>query len=348
MKDVMSPRQGTAAAFVGGLSLSAAAAGIDWRGAALAVPVAALAGWCWGRLAGQKQGWAAEWTGRMRIPLTLLYIVSIVILSGTVLGSAGQRLTRPEGKDVGWVIVLIWLPTLWLTIKKPAVLGRAAEIFRPAMGCVVIVVLLLGAGQVEWERLWRPSGTLWVSFVRAAGISGWGVMAALMAGGEDRTARRAGWGAAAAAVLTLMSAVTVGTLGPVLAASEERPFFVLSVGLGQTSRVEGLVSALWLIADITLVGLIGQTARRLWMVVRLPREKGGAVLIALIALGIGLWSGLTGQTEAVFFKIVPITGLILGVGLPGGALLWQKGRKALGRGAYFGVRKGGKGEDVGG
>ena len=343
MKDGIGARQGMRAAFAGLLSLSAAAAGLDWRGAVLAIPVAALAGWCWGRLAETSPDWS-RW---VRGPVASLYIIWCIALAGAVLGGAGARLTAPLERDTGWVIVLIWLPALWLALGKPDVFGRAAEIFYYIGVVALAAVILLSVGQVEWSRLLEPSGELGRSFLLASGVSCCGAAAALVSPREGEKKRRAGWSAASAGVLAVMCAVTAGTLGPVLAKSQERPFFLLCVGLGKTARVEGLVSAVWLVADTALLGLLFQTGRRMWRVMGLPNERAGAGIVALAALGVGLWLGLSGQAEWWLRDVVPLAGLALGGGLPAAALLWQKGRTRLARGAHFGVRQGKKGEDIG-
>ena len=139
-----------------------------------------------------------------------------------------------------------------------------------------------------------------------------------------------------AGALALISAATVGVLGPVLAATKERPFFLLSVGLGQTSRVEGLVSAVWLIADFTLVALFCRAGRKMWEELTGMRGAWAALMIGLLVLGAGWYFEVQEQIKVKFFEILPIVGLIAGGGLPGLALLCQKDESASKGGIFWG------------
>lgn len=343
MRERVTGRQGTRAAFGGLLSLSVAAAGSDWRGALLAVPVAVLAGWCWSRLSeieGARCGWP-------RGPIASLYIIWCITLAGAVLGGAGERVTASLERDTGWVILLIWLPSLWLALGRPQVFGRAAEVFCLVGAAALGAVVLLSLGQVEWDRLLTPTGKLGESFLTAVGVSCCAAVAALTEGREERRGAWVGWSAACAGALAVICAVTAGVLGPTLAQTQERPFFLLCVGLSRTARVEGLVSAVWLVADTALLGLLFQTGRRMWQSMGLPTPGVGGAVTALAALAVGLWLGLTGRADRWLRQVVPLTGLILGGALPAAVLLWQKGRNRFGRGAHFGVEDPREGEDIG-
>ena len=70
----------------------------------------------------------------------------------------------------------------------------------------------------------------------------------------------------------------MGVLSPALAGALRDPFLTAVGVLGDTARLEGLVSALWLIPDLTLAGLLAQT----WG--RRPRPAIAVVL----ALGVAL------------------------------------------------------------
>ena len=55
-----------------------------------------------------------------------------------------------------------------------------------------------------------------------------------------------------------LALLTAGLLGPA-AAKVDAPFFAAAGLLGDSARLEGLVSALWLIPDLTLIGLLSRT-----------------------------------------------------------------------------------------
>lgn len=328
MKNGISARQLAVASFTGLLSPAAAAAGLDWRGAVLAVPVVLAAAWCWSRLGRGSGGWTGRWTGWAGKGLALLYVLWGLALAGAALGSAGSRITAPEGQGAGWVTALLWLSVLWMVRGKPAAFARAAEIFYLAMGAALVLVLLFGGAQVE-ERWLLAGGELWSSFLTAAGVGCCGVAALLLwdGGEEGETRRWIPWSGAGAVVTALLAAVTVGVLSPALAAAQTRPFFVMSVGLGKTARVEGLVSAVWLLADVTLAGLFLQCCRRLWGVISPHGARIAPWVLGLAALGAGLWLQGTGLAEAWLRGVLPLGGLVLGGVVPALACLCQKGRK---------------------
>jgi len=325
VNDNASARQLSVAAFTGLLTPAAAVAGEDWRGALLAVPAVLLAAYCWGKLDGRDKGWPAGWNGASRYVLPSLYLIWAVLTAGTVLASAGVRMTAPDGKDTGWVIVLVWIPVLLLTRMGTAAYGRAAEIFYLAMLAALAFALFLGGRQIRPERLLGEPDGLLGSFVTAAGVGCSGAAAFLLWNGAHEKGRWIGWSGTLAGVVVLMRAVTVGVLGPALAGGQERPFFLMAVGAGQTARVEGLAAAVWLLADVTLVGLMLQCGKKMMGVLHLPRERRTAWMIASAALGLALWMNAEGNAQLWLKEVLPVAGLILGGLIPGLACLAQCG-----------------------
>ena len=328
MKNGLSARQLAVASFTGLLSPAAAVAGLDWRGALLAVPVVLAAAWCWGGLGDGGRGWLEWWRGAGGKLLSLPYIVWALLFASAVLASAGARITAPDGNGAGWVCLLVWLPVLWMARGKPSAFGRAAEMFYLAMGAALVLVLLFGGMQVRSQWLLAQTGALWPSFLTAAGVGCSGVAAVLLwdGGKEGEPQRWLPWSGATALAAALLAAVTVGVLSPALAAAQARPFFVMTVGLGKTARVEGLVSAIWLLADVTLLGLLLQCARRLWSALGLPWTRGAPWVLALIVLGGALALQRTDLAGVLLRTVVPACGLVLGGLIPALACLWEKWR----------------------
>lgn len=328
MKNGVSARQLAVASFTGLLAPAAVVAGMDWLGAVLAVPVVLAAAWCWNAL-GKRGDWVARWKGWSGAFLTLLYIMWFFALGGAVLGRAGARMTVPDGNGAGWVVLLVWVPVLYLAKGKPAAFARAAEIFYLVMGTALVLTLVFGVDQIEPRWLLRGSGTVWGSFLVAAGTGCIGVTALLLwdGGEKEETFRWVPWSGAAACAAALMSVVTTGVLSPVLAVEQERPFFVMSVGLGETARIEGLVSAVWLLADVTLLGLLLQCARKLWVAAGLPWAKGAPWVCALVVLGLGVWLRDGKLAGRLLREVLPVAGLILGGAVPALACIWGKCRK---------------------
>lgn len=325
MKNQISARQLCTAGFAGLLALSAAAAWLDWRGALLAVPVVALSVWAAYAGARQAGGLLKNPGGR---PLALLYIVWGVFLAGAGLALCGTRMSGAgSGSGPLWPTMLAALPVLWLAVGKPEAYARAAEIFSLAMLAVLAFIALLGAGQVELRWVLAPGASLLSSFLTAAGIGCTGVYALLLWNGRGERERRRflAWSAAGTLVLAGMAAYTVGSLSPALAGSVKRPFFLMTVGLGQTARVESLTALLWLASDVTLLGLLCQSARGLWRdVLGLAGEKWAGAACTAAALAAALVLERYGAPEALLRVVIPVGGLLLGCAGP--VLLWALGK----------------------
>lgn len=262
-------------------------------------------------------------------PLALLYIIWGVFLAGTALALCGARMSEAGGQGGPlWPTVLAALPVLWLAAGKPEAFARAAEIFYLVMLAALALIVLLGAGQVEMRWILAARGDIFDSFVTAAGVGCTGVYVVLLwnGSGEGEKRRFFWWSAAGALVLAGMAVFTVGSLSQALVNTVERPFFLMTVGLGRTARVESLAALLWLAADVTFLGLVFQSCRGLWQdVLGLQGEKWAGAGFTAAALGLALGLERFGDPEALLRGAVPVGGLILGGAAP--VLLWVFGKK---------------------
>ena len=175
----------------------------------------------------------------------------------------GERLELTGGGEEGtavWIILLVSLPLVWMALGRAGAFFRMAEVCALAVAVTVTAVLLWGTANVKGEYLLLP----------AESISG-GFWAAVEAGGTFlfalpyiyRTKPAAGDGrrtflslAALSAGAAALSAVTVGVLSPRVAALAKEPFFTMTAALGRSFRVEGLISALWLIPELVYFALL--------------------------------------------------------------------------------------------
>lgn len=324
MNDQISARQLCTAGFTGLLSLFAAA-WVDWRGALLAVPVVVV--FMFAALSGAKQagGLLQNPGGKLLAPI---YIVWGVFLAGTALALCGQRMSGGVQSGPFWPTVLAVLPAFWLAAGKPEAFARAAEIFYLAMLAVLAFLFLLGVKQVEGRWLLAAGEDLGSSVVTAAGLGCCGVYAVLLWNGreEEGMGRWLSWTAAGGLILAGMAALTVGSLSPALAETVERPFFLMTVGLGETARVESLVALVWLAADVTFLGLVFQCCRGLWRdVFGFQGEKWAGVGFAAASLGTALCLERFGHPEELLKEVIPLGGLLFGGVLP--VLLWGLGKR---------------------
>ena len=291
----LSPRQLAVAVMVGGLSAGAAAAGrADWRWLLAGVPIGVLVGWGLLRRVGHRP---------LRPALQAVYGAWGVALLADVLRRTAERVQAASGnrESTGWVLALLALPLIWMGWGKAAAFFRAAEIYWLGLLVTVGAILLLGLPQVEWRWAMEPAGSWWESVLAGANVlsAGLFVLPHLYKVEEEPggTSRGLIWLGALGLLSAGLGLLTAGLLSPAVAARMDAPFFTAAGLLGDSARLEGLVSALWLLPDLTLAGLLA----RAW------GERRRPALAAVAALGLAL----TGITERLPEIAVPAGSLIL-------------------------------------
>lgn len=276
--ECVSGRQLSVAMLVGGLSHAAAFSGaIDWRWALAALPVGVLMNWLFLRRAGTR----SLFSGAAGGALAVLYGGWAVVLMSAVLHSSAQRLaiTNADREDGIWILLLILLPLLWISWQKSAAFFRAVEIFWLAVVALLAGVLLFAISRMEWRWLVLPMGDWRASFPPLVLIHSVGLfLLPYIYKVEGSLNRGLVWQGALDLLAAALAAVTVGLLSPAVAGQIQEPFFVASGVLGQTVRAEGLISALWLLPDLALVGLLS----RVW------GGKHRAAFAAALAGGLAL------------------------------------------------------------
>ena len=301
----LSARQLSVAVLVGGLSAGAAAAGrADWRWLLACVPVGVLLGWLILRRVGHRP---------LDPALKALYGFWAAVLMAAALERTAARIWSASGGqgDVRWLMALLALPLLWMGWGKTAAFFRAVEILWLAAGVTAAAVLLLGAPRVNWTWALEPAEG-WMESVGAGTVilsAGLFAVPHLYKAKEEPggTCRGLLWLGALGVLSGLLALLTAGLLSSGVAVRLDGPFFVAAGLLGDTARLEGLVSALWLLPDLTLIGLLSRS----WGEERLP------ALAVLAALGAAL-TGITGllRWPALPFGCVLLA--ILTIALPTG------------------------------
>ncbi len=323
-----------------------------WLAVILAAPLVLAAGWLLGSLAG-RDGLAEAVTGLLgRWPggaVLLLYIVWGLLLLSLRLRLCAQRLLASGERDGAlWFFLLaVAVLLLWIGRGKLAAFARAGQLFLTALLITAGVVLGLSLFQAKPERLlplwWDKAGPALRATLSAAGVMGWGLFLPFLMGSvrdqrENKNWHWLFWGLGGALLLAAAQAVVVGNLGEALAARLDNPFFALakSVGVeGAFQRVEGVVSALWTFADLTMGGVlvfaVRAMAAELLPKKALPWVPWGTVLLAA-AGALALFPAL-GTAEEWNRRIVPAVNLALGFLLPallraGERLFRRKGKNA--------------------
>lgn len=292
----LSPRQLSVAVMTGGLSTAAAVAGrADWRWLLVWVPVGMLLGWLLLRRVGRRS---------LHPLLRVLYGGWAVVLLADILSRSAGRLRTAGGLSGVWPLILLALPLLWMGWGKGAAFFRAVEILWLAAGVTAAAVLLLGASRLNWVWALEPAGG-WAESLAAGGLT---LSAGLFAlphlykieEAPGETHRGLLWLGGLGLLSAALALLTAGLLSPrVAAALEEGQFFAAAGLLGDSARLEGLISTLWLLPDLTLAGLLSRS----WG--EGPRPVGA------VAVGLGL--ALTGISGQLTVSMLCLGSLVLAV-----------------------------------
>ena len=254
--DKLSGRQLSVAALVAGLSWTAAFAGrADWRWLLLFSPPILLLGWLL-----VKKGEKGLLRGKRGVALTAVYGVWSVILLACSMERTAARYARTNGTpgDALWILLLLAIPLLRMAWGRSAPFFRAVEIFWLAVPPLLGLLFLFAVPRMEWRWLIGPMGD-WRDSAAAAVLALSPLLFTLpyIYKVEGRSA--VGWPAGTALCAAALSAVTEGLLSPPVASRLADPLFAASGVLGESVRMDGLVSALWLLPDLTLAGLLSRS-----------------------------------------------------------------------------------------
>ena len=309
-----------------------------WLAPLVALPAALLLGCVLTRLS--RQGLAQAFlrllggvAGRI---LTIIYIMWALILACARLRLSGQRLLFTAQREVGlWFFLSVLVAVVaWLAWGEADAFVRSAAIFSRILTLALEAILGLTAFQVRAENLWP----LWVgdvlpvlkAAVPALGVLCYGIYAAFLWEGDGDGG---GWKrrtVGGCGVLSLLVLSVLGNMGAELTAALEAPFITLSkhVGVkGAFQRVESLISALWLLGDLALIGLLLWACRRMAAVVA-PEWQGTRVVLAataVVLLGTGLVFRDAVLAQRFEYVLAPLGNLVLGAAVPG--LLFLLDRK---------------------
>ena len=255
LKNDLSPRQLWVAAVTAGLSPAAALAGEGrWHWLLL---------WC-------GVGILLAWLLRKRLggrPLNRVVNIACALqgslYAARTLGRSARRLevtSGGAGQEI-WFLLLLAGVLAWLCLGGRGRLFRGLEVLWLAMAVVTAAVVLLALPRLEW-RLVLPKGDGWLGSALAAGeiLSPAALMLPYIYDARPvETGRHwPAWLWALAGMAAALSLVTRGLLGGA-AEQVEGPFFVAAGLLGRSARLEGLLSALWLMSDLAWAGAACQS-----------------------------------------------------------------------------------------
>ena len=277
-----------------------------WLAAVAALPV--LLGLCWVLFALLRGKGLGQTALEVLGPVLGRVVVALYLLWGLFLLAANARLVALRFLTVSYrnaplplFLAALLAITFWLTIKPVRVLARAGEVFYLALAIGLGLSLAMGAFQMDPGRilpLWGEDlPAIGAAALPVLGLLGYVVFAAFLG---DRVIPRPGgrkkamgWAVGLCLTLTALQAVCLGNFGPGLSIRMNTPFFMMVKGIGIAGtfqRVESVILALWVLADLALLGLLAEAcAAMVRTLLPVQGRKGVALPLVLLALAGALW-----------------------------------------------------------
>lgn len=304
------------------------AGGGGWLAVLAVLPVLLIALWAASGLVrgGGLRGALGNVIGTIIIIMYMAWTLLTLTLN---LRLSGARLAELYGERFAFGCIVVSLAVaVWMGLGKTSALARAGEVFYLALAVALGGMILLGAFHVEWDNLLPfrrdAAGIPW-SALASAGLL-LNIFPAAALGDKvnigPRSGHRAvGWTITFCVALALATAAVIGCLGPALTARLPTPFLTMVQGLqikGAIQRTEALLSALWVLSDLILLGLLLHTWRALAGQLRPGRWGRWSVIPAALAALAAGWLAFPREEDVRGFCVatLPLLGLILGLLLP--------------------------------
>ena len=262
-----------------------------------------------------------KWAGRGIALLFLLWGLFLLVINAA---RCARRLTMAEGTPVFFSAVVLVL-AVWMAAGSLPAFVRTCEVFYLAMAAGLVGIVILGGLRVQPEYVFlfsreeltrAPLSALSVLGIASIGLYGlfFGGSVTVRPGDRARVVR---WTLIWFVILALILFLIIGTFGAPLMEMTQRPFFQMVAGLGLTGafqRLEALVSALWMLGDVALLGLLLFGVKRLTAAVSGQGERRWSVVLAG-ALAFGGGEFLAGKKELLELSeqsLMPLGSLIMG------------------------------------
>lgn len=235
-----------------------------------------------------------------RTPALILCAVWMELLLILRLALCARRMLWAGERDgaVWYFLLTLSALALWMGQGALGTLGRAGQIFLVLLLGAAGLVLGLSVPQVRADRLlplWtRDVLPVLRSSLSTAGHLCWALLPLLLLPSRSRTGKTCLlWGAGGCVLLTLAQIIIIGNLGVGLSARSQSAFFALtkSVGVeGAFQRVESVVSALWMLSDLTACVVLSHAIGLIWngRVFHVKRETVSSFAL-LAGTGAALW-----------------------------------------------------------
>lgn len=196
-----------------------------------------------------------------------LFLIWGLILTAAQAARVGSRLADSLRASPPLLTAAVLLLAGWMAAGGLPAFARACKIFTLAVGSGFFLILLFGLFRLEWDGvlLWEPWELARVpgGAFAAAGVLAVGCFALFLRREVEPEPGGGRWAHFCLVGLFLLLAAALvlilGRFGPALAGRIDRPFFQMVSGLGfegAFQRLEELVSALWVLGDVALLGFL--------------------------------------------------------------------------------------------
>lgn len=262
--------------------------------------------WLWWRCWGEAPSWGREiwgsvaqrWGQRTGRVLAGLFLLWGLYLTAAHAARDWQPPVRFSPASPILITAVALLLAGWMASGGLPAFARACEVFALAVGFGFFLIFLFGVFRLQWDEvlLWNwqelsqvPQGVFTAGGTVAAG----GYVLFLLGDVRPEEKSRGTVMRRLGGLFLLLGAgmlLVLGRLGADLAAQINRPFFQMVSGLGfegAFQRLEELASALWVLGDAALLGLLLLCLRRLaaQLLGRKESKKQGWGITGVVLLG---------------------------------------------------------------
>lgn len=286
------------------------------------IPVLAALALLWSPKSGEdKESRQSQWStpaGRVFQGAFLLWGVLLLAVHALRMGN---RLAESFQASPLLLAAGVLALSAWMAAGTLPAFARACALFALAVGAALVLTALFTVFRLRWDFVLLIKKTELAQVPGAALALGEslsvGLYALFLAGDvaaepKDKgiCLRRTGsiflW-------LSVVLILILGRFGPALTDVLRRPFFQMVSGIGfegAFQRLEGLISALWLLGDVALLGLLLHACRKLLAGVTGGKNRKGYSW--LLAGGAFLAAPWTGTLQG---WVVPVGSLIAALGI---------------------------------
>ena len=262
-----------------------------------------------------------KWGGKLFSLIFLLWALFLLVVNTA---RCARRLTVAEGTPVFFSSIVLLL-AVWMAAKKLPAFVRTCEIFYLAMGIGLLAIALLAGLRLRPDYIFLFTGEELANVPQVAasllGVVSIGLYALFVSGSitvrKKDAARCYRWTIALFLTFSILLLLILGTFGAPLVGIMQRPFFQMVAGLGLTGafqRLEALLSSLWMLGDIALLGLLLFAVKRLTACIAGKKDSVWVVIVAglLAFLGGEVLAGQEGLLQLSQQTILPQGSLIAG------------------------------------